>query len=83
MSMIRHQDQSSRNDVLPAKRREAQSTTDVLMRGPLAGAAEVAAMNLAEKLEQAITKRPNSYSRPTLSNACSSYLSGLTASGSD
>ncbi len=33
----------------------------VLARGLLAGAAGVAAMTLAEKLEQAITKRPNSY----------------------
>jgi hypothetical protein len=34
---------------------------DVLIRGLLAGAAGVAAMTLAEKLEQAFTKRPNSY----------------------
>jgi hypothetical protein len=34
---------------------------DVLARGLLAGAAGVAAMTLAEKLEQAITGRPNSY----------------------
>ncbi len=34
---------------------------EVLARGLLAGAAGVAAMTLAEKLEQAITKRPNSY----------------------
>ncbi len=33
----------------------------VLIRGLLAGAAGVAAMTLAEKLEQAFTKRPNSY----------------------
>src|SRR3954471_5405461 len=34
---------------------------DVLARGLVAGAAGVAAMTLAEKLEQAITGRPNSY----------------------
>ena len=34
---------------------------EVLARGLLAGAAGVAAMTLAEKLEQAVTKRPNSY----------------------
>ncbi len=34
---------------------------EVLARGLLAGAIGVAAMTLAEKLEQAITKRPNSY----------------------
>jgi hypothetical protein len=34
---------------------------DVLARGLLAGAAGVAAMTLAEKLEQALTGRPNSY----------------------
>jgi hypothetical protein len=33
----------------------------VILRGFLAGAAGVAAMTLAEKLEQAITGRPNSY----------------------
>lgn len=33
----------------------------VLIRGLLAGAAGVAAMTLAEKIEQLITKRPNSY----------------------
>jgi hypothetical protein len=33
----------------------------VLARGLLAGAAGVAAMTLAEKLEQALTSRPNSY----------------------
>ena len=36
-------------------------TGEVLARGLLAGAIGVAAMTLAEKLEQAITKRPNSY----------------------
>ena len=33
----------------------------VLVRGLLAGAVGVAAMTLAEKLEQALTGRPNSY----------------------
>ena len=36
-------------------------TAEVLARGLLAGAVGVAAMTLAEKLEQAITNRPNSY----------------------
>ena len=36
-------------------------TTQVAMRGLLAGAAGVAAMTLAEKLEQQFTARPNSY----------------------
>ena len=35
--------------------------TPVLARGLLAGAAGVAAMTLAEKVEQALTGRPNSY----------------------
>ena len=37
------------------------STGEVLARGLLAGLTGVAAMTLAEKLEQAITGRPNSY----------------------
>lgn len=61
MSMFPHHDHSSRSGVLSARRREAQSTADVLLRGLLAGATGVAAMTLAEKLEQTITKRPNSY----------------------
>ena len=40
---------------------DTQGTADVLLRGLLAGAAGVAAMTLAEKLEQAVTGRPNSY----------------------
>lgn len=48
---------------MPAGRRPetAQGMGDVLLRGLLAGAAGVAAMTLAEKLEQAVTGRPNSY----------------------
>lgn len=42
-------------------RHEPQGTGDVLVRGLLAGVAGVAAMTLAEKLEQAVTGRPNSY----------------------
>ena len=38
-----------------------QSGATVLMHGLLAGAAGVAAMTLAEKAEQALTGRPNSY----------------------
>ena len=34
---------------------------ELVARGLLAGVAGVAAMTLAEKLEQACTKRPNSY----------------------
>lgn len=34
---------------------------DVVLRGLLAGAVGVAAMTMAEKLEQALTRRPNSY----------------------
>jgi hypothetical protein len=37
------------------------STGEVLALGLLAGVAGVAAMTLAEKIEQAVTKRPNSY----------------------
>ena len=37
------------------------STVEVLALGLLAGAVGVAAMTVAEKLEQAVTKRPNSY----------------------
>jgi hypothetical protein len=36
-------------------------TSEVLARGLVAGAIGVAAMTLAEKLEQALTGRPNSY----------------------
>ncbi len=36
-------------------------TGEVLAYGLVAGAIGVAAMTLAEKLEQALTKRPNSY----------------------
>ncbi len=44
----------------PSRTREA-STVEILARGLLAGAVGVAAMTLAEKIEQALTKRPNSY----------------------
>src|SRR3954463_12217130 len=52
--------QEDRASQAPA-RAGRMSTTAVLARGLLAGAVGVAAMTLAEKLEQAITKRPNSY----------------------
>jgi hypothetical protein len=42
-------------------RRDAPSQGSVLLAGLLAGAAGVAAMTLAEKLEQSVTGRPNSY----------------------
>ncbi|UEM07917.1 hypothetical protein JL101_034185 (plasmid) [Skermanella rosea] len=44
-----------------ATKHQPQGTGDVLVRGLLAGVAGVAAMTLAEKLEQAVTGRPNSY----------------------
>jgi hypothetical protein len=40
---------------------DAVSGTSIVLRGLLAGAAGVVAMTIAEKLEQALTKRPNSY----------------------
>lgn len=43
------------------KQPPAHSVGSVLLMGLLAGAAGVAAMTLAEKAEQAATKRPNSY----------------------
>jgi hypothetical protein len=49
----------SRGDARPPSPRT--STGEVLARGLLAGLTGVAAMTLAEKLEQAITGRPNSY----------------------
>jgi hypothetical protein len=52
--------QEDRASQAPA-RAGRMSTAAVLARGLLAGAVGVAAMTLAEKLEQAITKRPNSY----------------------
>jgi hypothetical protein len=42
-------------------RYRSTSTMDVVLAGLVAGAAGVAAMTLAEKLEQAFTGRPNSY----------------------
>jgi hypothetical protein len=50
--------------------------TDTLWRGLLAGAAGVAAMTLAEKIEQQFTKRPNSYVPARALDA----LTGTTAS---
>lgn len=40
---------------------DADSSARLILKGLLAGAAGVAAMTLAEKLEQALTGRPNSY----------------------
>jgi hypothetical protein len=45
----------------PADHANQMPVGEVVARGLLAGAIGVAAMTLAEKLEQAITKRPNSY----------------------
>jgi hypothetical protein len=60
--------QQASNNRFPRQRRGARgrsrtraSTAEVLALGLLAGAAGVAAMTLAEKIEQAVTKRPNSY----------------------
>src|SRR4051794_24024772 len=52
--------QEDRASQAPA-RAGRMSTAAVLARGLLAGAVGVAAMTLAEKLEQAITGRPDSY----------------------
>jgi hypothetical protein len=50
------------NDASPLrKERDAQSLGSILLYGLLAGAAGVAAMTVAEKLEQTVTKRPNSF----------------------
>jgi len=46
---------------LSAEGHDTQSLGSVLLYGLLAGAAGVAAMTIAEKLEQTVTKRPNSY----------------------
>jgi hypothetical protein len=40
---------------------QPMALTEILVRGLVAGAAGVAAMTVAEKLEQAVTGRPNSY----------------------
>ena len=50
------------NDAVPLRKgRDAQSLGSILLYGLLAGAAGVAAMTVAEKLEQTVTKRPNSF----------------------
>src|SRR5215213_30525 len=45
----------------PDDRSSRMGTGEVVVRGLLAGAAGVTAMTLAEKIEQAFTRRPNSY----------------------
>lgn len=50
-----------RRDSRPGDRARPGSAASVLASGLLAGAAGVAAMTLAEKVEQAVTGRPNSY----------------------
>ena len=45
----------------PGGRERSGSAGSVLIRGLLAGAAGVAAMTLAEKIEQSLTGRPNSF----------------------
>jgi hypothetical protein len=60
MSIHPHHDRS--NDTAPsAEGHDTQSLGSVFLYGLLAGAAGVAAMTIAEKLEQTVTKRPNSY----------------------
>lgn len=57
--MSRHQPQ--RRPRGPHAPDDRMSTGEVLARGLLAGLVGVAAMTIAEKIEQAFTKRPNSY----------------------
>jgi hypothetical protein len=45
----------------PGTRKRSGSAGGVLFRGLLAGAAGVAAMTIAEKIEQSLTGRPNSF----------------------
>jgi hypothetical protein len=57
-----HRPESRRNrNGHPSSRLHPMPMSGVLARGLVAGAVGVAAMTLAEKLEQAFTKRPNSY----------------------
>jgi hypothetical protein len=50
------------NNAAPLRKgRDAQSLGSILLYGLLAGAAGVAAMTVAEKLEQTATRRPNSF----------------------
>jgi hypothetical protein len=53
--------QSRTHRAAEARRDDTPSTGGVIARGLLAGAVGVAAMTLAEKLEQAVTGRPNSF----------------------
>jgi hypothetical protein len=47
--------------IFAEKTKNQSMNSKLIIRGLIAGAAGVAAMTLAEKLEQVITKRPNSY----------------------
>lgn len=57
----------TRSQWQPSDKRHERSGTKstavgmIVLKGLIAGAAGVAAMTLAEKLEQAVTRRPNSY----------------------
>jgi hypothetical protein len=60
MSIDLYHDRS--NNAAPLRKgRDAQSLGSILLYGLLAGAAGVAAMTVAEKLEQTATRRPNSF----------------------
>jgi hypothetical protein len=48
-------------DLISARASMRDSIWVTLLKGALAGAAGVAVMTVGEKLEQAVTKRPNSY----------------------
>jgi hypothetical protein len=63
MSIHRHDDRYDRSsDPAPsAEGHDTQSLGSVFLYGLVAGAAGVAAMTIAEKLEQTVTRRPNSY----------------------
>ena len=63
MSIHRHDDPYDRSsDPAPsAEGHDTQSLGSVFLYGLVAGAAGVAAMTVAEKLEQTVTRRPNSY----------------------
>lgn len=52
-----------RSDLIPSRQNAAEqdSVAEQLLQGLLAGLVGVAAMTAAEKLEQAVTGRPNSY----------------------
>ena len=73
----------ARRAVVPRAGWRETPVLPVLARGLLAGAAGVAAMTLAEKLEQAFTGRPDSYvPAHTPWSACSACPPSRIGSGS-